>query len=555
MIETLNRYINESEYTNKHIIYPTNFAGEINTQESKNKITGLKSVTPTNGILNCRLVLACDPSYHDHYGSDYWLYMIQKVMFVDFGYMDKVSTLLSVSAIVRFTSSFEETDPERLRSDFKDAMELRDELGLYLPRDAAHLFTGENLDGGTIGLSRIKVLNSPEAYSISQCLPEDGYAGWNDLRQVSVLFSHELGHIFNGVHANATSYKEGPLTVYTTMMAPWMGYSMREVFSDVNAKNMEKHAIKRLHEFRGGTDPPGNYFVLYAIDYFSNINPHHPSGGLSYAITTMYDTGSGYHFFGYLDQKYTADKNGNLNFTGWFAQQDLFPPHLQPNRRKVLVYALTPTGPLDILTSTKVLDHNDLPLTWYYIEGAISGLNPFQQVRFGVGRPDSWSTDWALHAYWAGINVFGGEYIPRTSPGGHYYNFSPINTPYGDGYHIDTSGSLEFGYHFYGYTIKTFLIPLGHSITVSGWIRHNDSLGDLAPGRRKTYVYLLDENGTILQKNLVLDYDDYPGWFPVNTTFSNLDYGIYRIGIGRRDSWADDWDLTVEWAGINVTIS
>ena len=65
-------------------------------------------------------------------------------------------------------------------------------------RDVAHLFTGKNIDGGTIGRAwDIGAICTNRAYAFSQsdcCSPN--YACATDLT------AHEIGHLWGGFHCN-----------------------------------------------------------------------------------------------------------------------------------------------------------------------------------------------------------------------------------------------------------------------------------------------------------------------------------------------------------------
>lgn len=65
-------------------------------------------------------------------------------------------------------------------------------------RDVAHLFTGVNLQGSTIGVAYLGVIcNTTQAYGLSESKYGGGFSG-----RVA-LTAHELGHNFNANHCNA----------------------------------------------------------------------------------------------------------------------------------------------------------------------------------------------------------------------------------------------------------------------------------------------------------------------------------------------------------------
>ncbi len=70
-----------------------------------------------------------------------------------------------------------------------------------IQRSLAHLWTGQDLDGGTIGVASLAVVcRSPQsAYGLSQKFPHSGTA---ITAHTVVLTAHEIGHNFSGFHPN-----------------------------------------------------------------------------------------------------------------------------------------------------------------------------------------------------------------------------------------------------------------------------------------------------------------------------------------------------------------
>ena len=69
------------------------------------------------------------------------------------------------------------------------------------PRDLAHLWTGRDLNGSTIGVAYVQVVcnNSPFSYGLSQRFP---FTSSNVTAQTVVLTTHEIGHNFSARHTN-----------------------------------------------------------------------------------------------------------------------------------------------------------------------------------------------------------------------------------------------------------------------------------------------------------------------------------------------------------------
>lgn len=85
-----------------------------------------------------------------------------------------------------------------------------------VPRDLAHLFTGKDMDGSTIGIAWVGVVcRSPTyAYGVSQ--------RWTGSPQKYVLTAHEIGHNFNGCHSD-TSCNPSTSSCSNTIMQSFVG--------------------------------------------------------------------------------------------------------------------------------------------------------------------------------------------------------------------------------------------------------------------------------------------------------------------------------------------
>ncbi len=148
-------------------------------------------------------------------------------------------------------------------------------------------------------------------------------------------------------------------------------------------------------------------------------------------------------------------------------------------------------------------------------------------------------------------------YQPMTLPQGNHVNFYSFSGPHGASYHIDTSGSTTYGYTFFGYLASrdgAFMTRQG-GIRVTGWFRQYDTLYQyLWLGRRYLNLYVVSVDGQqILQTTRVLDENSGTDWVSVDVTITGLpERGMVRLAVGRYNAWSRDWDLTCEWAGVNV---
>jgi hypothetical protein len=79
----------------------------------------------------------------------------------------------------------------------------------------------------------------------------------------------------------------------------------------------------------------------------------------------------------------------------------------------------------------------------------------------------------------------------NTIPGGRHCNFKVIDFPAGGkAYQVNTKGSSQYGYKFFGYThAQTFIVPRDGKLHFWGWFRQSDTFSQyLAPGRRRLFV-------------------------------------------------------------------
>jgi hypothetical protein len=105
------------------------------------------------------------------------------------------------------------SDPTRLLAQFRDEWNAS-RSGVR--RDLAHLWTGRDLEGATVGLAYIGVLcsGSPHAYGLSQLL--------SSAPAKHILTAHEIGHNFNACHSD-TSCNPNPSSCSNTVMQSSIG--------------------------------------------------------------------------------------------------------------------------------------------------------------------------------------------------------------------------------------------------------------------------------------------------------------------------------------------
>lgn len=116
-----------------------------------------------------------------------------------------------------------------------------------IARDAAHLFTGKELDGSTVGIAYVSVVCSTSvAYGLSQDL--------NSEVLMPLLVAHELGHNFGANHDSSGSSPR-------YIMYPSLGFTNLDEFSSLSESDIADHVdgVSCLELEGGGSnvsDPP-----------------------------------------------------------------------------------------------------------------------------------------------------------------------------------------------------------------------------------------------------------------------------------------------------------
>jgi subtilisin family serine protease len=315
-------------------------------------------------------------------------------------------------------------------------------------------------------------------------------------------------------------------------------------------------------EYVGRTLPAGK-----SVHFNNFTGPY----GLSYHIDTSGTNQFGFNFFGLLAARDGAvmtrqeGSSAGLRVVGWFRQYDTFSQSLWPGRRHLHLYVL-PVDGSQILASTELLGAND-GTAWKHVDKTITGASiPWGMVRIAIGREDAWQTDWQLTAEWAQVIVVPYEWTPRTIPSGKQYTFYPFATEMGIAYHIDTAGSFQYDFFFFGsaddamfYNFKySGLVP--QKLSISGWFRQDDLFEgyyeNYQPGQRYLDVYLLTPDAQwVLASCRILEWYDGDGWvyrrLVIFTT--SLPIGWVLVAVGRKDDWSEDWGLVAEWCNLQIT--
>lgn len=146
------------------------------------------------------------------------------------------------------------------------------------------------------------------------------------------------------------------------------------------------------------------------------------------------------------------------------------------------------------------------------------------------------------------------EYTPLTNPPGRHINGDTLSNSFGDGYHVDSIGSSQYGYQIMGYYQKNVMVDTNGEIRFGGYFRQSDTFTTaLQPNRRHLRAYLLDHQLGMVEFIPVLEYTDGTSWTPKSLAFDGLTPGDeYKIAFGRGDGWSRDWKLVAEWAGVTI---
>ena len=152
----------------------------------------------------CEIAIDTDFEYFSIFGStEATLAQIELVInIVNEQYESEVGVRHTISeAIVRPTSNdpFTTSDSEALLSEFRAFYTGGGAGNGTITGDLAHLFTGRNLDGSTVGLAFTGVVcNRRFGFGLSQRL--------NRLSSTTDVFAHELGHNWNQPHCDCPNH-------------------------------------------------------------------------------------------------------------------------------------------------------------------------------------------------------------------------------------------------------------------------------------------------------------------------------------------------------------
>ena len=130
-----------------------------------------------------------------------------------------------------------------------------------IQRDVAHLFTGKNLNGGTIGIAWLSAICSSFAYGLAESNFVNNFACSTDLT------AHELGHNWGANHCSCPSFTMNPSITCANTFNPSITQP---------AINSFKSSINCLET--GGGGGPGTT-VVYSVNFNGSVAGWNKSSG------------------------------------------------------------------------------------------------------------------------------------------------------------------------------------------------------------------------------------------------------------------------------------
>lgn len=137
-----------------------------------------------------------------------------------------------------------------------------------------------------------------------------------------------------------------------------------------------------------------------------------------------------------------------------------------------------------------------------------------------------------------------------------------ISTPFGSGIEVNTTGRPEYGFDFYMRTKNSIQVPSDGKLNLMVIVNYYDTSDTLGVEDQVRYarLYVLDTSGNILKTITILKhkYDSLKGnmvnkWYPIPVSITGLTPGSQvKIGLGRRDAWSYDYQLTLKVAMVTI---
>jgi hypothetical protein len=137
-----------------------------------------------------------------------------------------------------------------------------------------------------------------------------------------------------------------------------------------------------------------------------------------------------------------------------------------------------------------------------------------------------------------------------------------ISTPYGAGIEINTKGNPDYGFDFFARTKNAIQVPGDGKLNLNFIVQYYDTSHELGVEDQVRYarMYILETDGVTIKA--VADilrhkWDSLGGnkineWYNVPMWISLTPYSYIKLGLGRRDAWSYDYQLTLRIAKVTI---
>jgi hypothetical protein len=181
-----------------------------------------------------RVILACDSNYYAAYQTSWSDRLASTLWYVNTLYQSQVKISFQLVAILNIPGSYcMSTDATMLGVEFRDYV--YDTCGHRTDHDIAHLFSGKNLDGDTLGLASYTPGAARTKWNPSQYGACSISEQTHDDFENQYLLGHEIGHSFNGDHDFAG-------TVVGKYSWEYSGYSSGNMVMQFTPQNVQRIA-------------------------------------------------------------------------------------------------------------------------------------------------------------------------------------------------------------------------------------------------------------------------------------------------------------------------
>ena len=211
--------------------------------------------------------LVADGAYFTAHGSSAATRMADVIHDMSGIYENDVGVIFSISGATVYTPA---TDPFTESTSPSDLLEsFTFDQSHTVGHDLAHLFTGRDLDGSTVGIAWLSVVcRDPYGTGLSQDLSNSTYR--------MLLTAHEVGHNFSAIHDGSGDCSATP---YGYIMWPSLNPSATE-FSDCSQSFINSHVDSRSCLSEVLPAIPSEDILALIVRYYNDIlgRPPEPGG-------------------------------------------------------------------------------------------------------------------------------------------------------------------------------------------------------------------------------------------------------------------------------------